>query len=256
MISVICVYNDRAALERMLLPSLRRQSAKFEEILVDNSGGRYPSAAAALNEAGERARGDYLMVVHQDISFEDEGFLDAAEKSLGALGPFGAAGVAGRGPDFEDPLTAISCGDPPWRPGLLIAAAAEVQTVDECLFFVPAGGFARLRFDEAACAGWHLYAVDYCLSAREGLGLRTFVLPLVVHHYSNGVLDGAYWRSLESVLRKHRGSAPRLYTTVGVWASDFPALRVAYYRAERYLYWTPLGQRLARIKRRIEAASA
>jgi hypothetical protein len=253
MISALCVYNDAKALEEMLLPSLRRQRTPHEELLADNSGGRYRSAAEALNELGARASGKYLMIAHQDIAIEDPDFLEKTERALDALLPFGAAGAAGRGPGSGGPRTAIECGVPPRVPGALLLETTRVQTLDECLFFIPAEVFRRLRFDADACDGWHLYAVDYCLSVKEELGLEVLALPLRAYHRSAGVVNRSYFAALKRVLRKHSRRVPRIYTTVGVWATDFPVLRAAFYRGKLALYATLLGQWLSRQKERLVA---
>jgi len=68
MISVVCVYNNERTFKNVLLKSLENQTVGFELIALDNRGGRYRSAAEALNYGGEQAKGDYIMFVHRDVS--------------------------------------------------------------------------------------------------------------------------------------------------------------------------------------------
>lgn len=41
------------------------------------------------------------------------------------------------------------------------------DTVDECCFGMTREVFDSLRFNEKVCNGWHLYAVEMCLRAKE-----------------------------------------------------------------------------------------
>lgn len=41
------------------------------------------------------------------------------------------------------------------------------DTVDECCFGMERETFNSLRFNEDICDGWHLYAVEMCLRAKE-----------------------------------------------------------------------------------------
>lgn len=251
MISILCVYNDKSTLEDYLLPGLRQQTVPFEELLCDNSDGRWASAAAALNDLGAKAQGRYLMVVHQDVRIEDERFLENAEAALDSLLPFGVAGVAGCGPNSEETKTAISCGVPPRRPGALLLQAEDVQTVDECLFFIPVAVFCQHKFDAVTCNDWHLYAVDYCLSTQLEAGLRSLAVPLYVYHLSAGVLNRGYFASLARVLAKYRTRVARIHTTIGTWKTDWPRARAVFYRAKLGLYSSGLGQLLVRVRERL-----
>jgi len=79
-----------------------------------------------------------------------------------------------------------------------------------------------LRFDEEVCDNWHLYGVDYSLSARN-LGLEVFVLPLEAYHRSVGYSGSeSYYKSLQKVLRTHRKEYKYVYTTMGDWPTAVP----------------------------------
>ena len=47
MASIVVVYNDKRALNEILLPSVKNQTAKCEFIPIDNTKGQFKSAAEA-----------------------------------------------------------------------------------------------------------------------------------------------------------------------------------------------------------------
>ena len=67
MISIICVFNDKKVLNECLLESLKNQTANYELILIDNTNRKFKSASEALNYGAKKAKGNYLMFVHQDM---------------------------------------------------------------------------------------------------------------------------------------------------------------------------------------------
>lgn len=232
--SVVCVYNDRTALESWLEKSLNGQSCPHERIMLDNTSGRFASAAEALNYGGSRASGEYLLFAHQDVLLVGGDWLEKALPMLKGLPRLGVAGAAGM---LRLPrLVPAQVGAVPvaGRVGLAesgdpagdvfgsapIEAPADVQTLDEQLLIVPSAVFSALKFDAVSCPGWHLYGAEYSLSAGR-MGLRAAVLPLRVKHRSTGITDGAYFSALRRVLRKHRGVGS-VFTTCGSWYDRMP----------------------------------
>ena len=67
MISIVCVYNNKEILNKYLIKSLESQTEDYELILLDNTQNKFNSAAKALNNGGRKAKGDYIMFVHQDV---------------------------------------------------------------------------------------------------------------------------------------------------------------------------------------------
>ena len=230
MISVIVVYNDAAVFEAMTCASVARQHGSCELIALDNRDGRYRSAAAAYNAGVQRASGELLFFVHQDVSFAGATWLSDAETLVSGLPDAGVAGVAGAraGSDRSTRtiLSNIEDSYPPQRSGHeTLSAPQPVDTVDECAFFVPRRLLVNLPFDEETCDGWHLYAVDYALSVRRR-GLRAYALPLRLYHRSAGATvrvlgittyEAAYFRALKKVLAKHADQVDAVHTTCGTW---------------------------------------
>ncbi len=222
LISVVCVYNDRQILEDYLLKSLEGQTAKHERVLLDNTQGRFKSAAEALNFGGGRARGEYIMFVHQDVRLPSRTWLEDLEKRVGSLADLGIAGVAGKPDRGIRVLSNVIHGTPPHPAGKRFKDVATVQTLDECLVVVPRGVFSTLKFDEATCDDWHLYAVDYCLTVKSS-GLQAYVLPLALYHKSPGVsFSPKYYEALLKVLAKHRAHFGKVRTTMGNWSLRYP----------------------------------
>ena len=236
--SVICVYNDKKTLEHYLLKNLRSQTVDYELILLDNTDGRYKSAAEALNYGGKKAKGKYLIFVHQDVDLCSGTWLERAQKILDSLPNLGIAGVAGTDERDSDAITKtiIKHGDPPRLAGReRIQKPEKVWTVDECLIIIPKSMFNILQFDENVCDDWHLYAADYCLSVRK-LGLDVYVIPMFVYHKSTGSNKGylqtiltlghlpeSYYRTLEKLLKKHK-DYERIYVHGCVWSTKYPLI--------------------------------
>lgn len=223
MISVVCVYNNRETLEEYLLKGLRNQSASYDLQLIDNTHGQFTSASSALNHGGAAAAGKYIMFAHQDILIQSSTWLEDAERMLDSVEMLGVAGVAGKGRHGE--VLSVTHGGVPRPAGEVpFSNPVEVQTLDECLVIIPKAVFDRLQFDSATCDGWHLYAVDYCLSVRK-TGLRSFVLPLPSHHRSVAYsMSADYYRTLKKLFRKHGRDHPWIYSTVGDYYTALPTV--------------------------------
>ena len=214
MISVVCVYNNQEELEKHLLTSLANQRAKFELIRVDNTGGQFKSASKALNHGASKAKGKYLMFVHQDVVLYSRFWLEDAEKILDSVSFLGVAGCSGMS---EDGKTLGFIKDRGCLWGRPVSQPQEVQSLDESLLIVPRIIFDRFKFDETL-PGWHAYGVDYSLTVREH-GLKAYVIPAFIHHDSLNVwpvLDpGGLLRAHRKVWIKHRARYPRVFSSCG-----------------------------------------
>ena len=214
MISVVCVYNSQERLKKDLLKSLANQTARFELIRVDNTRGQFKSATKGLNYGASKAKGKYLMFVHQDVVLYSRFWLEDVEKIVDKVSFLGVAGCSGMGEDGKM-LGFIKDRGCLW--GKPVTEPEEVQTLDESLLIVPRAIFDRFKFDEAL-PGWHAYGVDYSLTVREQ-GLKACVIPAFIHHDS---LNLSFIQDPRGLLRahrkvwiKHRASSPRVFTSCG-----------------------------------------
>lgn len=216
--SVVCVYNDEATLGTHLVASLDDQTLPSERILLDNRGGAFPSAAAALNAGAARARGRYVLFAHQDVALPKPDWLARALPLLDALPRLGVAGCAGMkahgGTHRERARGEILTHGRPWPWNHPVTDTEAVQTLDECILITQRDFTLAHPFDEGTFDGWHLYGADLCLRA-SAEGRDVVVLPLPLIHDSNGNPKGLFryqWRLAE----KHRAQGPAIATTLGV----------------------------------------
>lgn len=211
--SIISVYNDKKSLRDNLLPSLKKQTRNFEQILIDNRNNKqFNSAASALNSAAKKARGKYLLFIHQDIILDDIDWLKKAEVILNQLPDLGIAGVAG----LSKKLIAVgyiddaglTWGKPFKKPQL-------AQTLDECLFIIPRKVFKKIQFDENNFDHWHCYAVDYSLVVADK-GLKVYTLPLKTRHMSRRINMVDLSKYQARVYKKHQSKYKYVATTCGI----------------------------------------
>jgi glycosyltransferase involved in cell wall biosynthesis len=203
MVSVICVYNKKNMLEEQLLRGISLQNTDYELVLVDNSHNEFSSAAKALNYGAQKARGDIFVFCHQDILFEESEAIERIEKTIKKFNGNVVVGAAGR--DEEDyVVTNITHGyQREFAGSKRVEYSAIVQVLDEVLLACSREVFEQILFDEVSCDDWHFYAIDFCLSARTK-GIPSVVIPLKMHHFSQGKLSVGYFHSLLKVAKKHR----------------------------------------------------
>ena len=227
MISVVCVYNDKAILKDYLLKSLESQTLKHESILINNTRGSFKSAAEALNYGGGKAKGEYIIFVHQDVDLRSSTWLEEAERTLDCISNLGIGGVAGarktKSSKKLEVITNIKHGIMPRNASNVSLRKPEVvQTVDECLVVIPKSLFKMLKFDEKTCDDWHLYAVDYSLNIKN-YGLNAYTIPMFVYHRSAGFsFSKKYYQTLRKLLKKHKERYRQIYTTMGNWSTRYP----------------------------------
>ena len=151
MLSIVCVYNNDKILRDVLLKSLENQTAEYELITLDNTANRFKSAAEALNYGGLKAKGDYIVFVHQDMWFYSSTWLEEAERLVASIPDLGIAGVAGMSEEGESRderrKWSIEVFDEIYEAIGPVQKPEEVQTLDECVLLVPTPVFGKLKFD-------------------------------------------------------------------------------------------------------------
>lgn len=211
--SLICVYNDEDQLYAMAL-SAEEQTARVELVPVSGSDGRFASAASALNFGALAASAQTLIFLHQDVEFTE---YDILERLIGLASAndavFGVAGAAGN--FFTKSIVSSieeSTGEKRFKHDTLQQDIASVSTLDECLIACSRRIFNEVGFDEVTLDGWHLYAVDFCLTARMK-GFESYVVRSGVWHKSSGSLDDNFREYESRLARKYAAVYPEVVTT-------------------------------------------
>jgi hypothetical protein len=182
-VSIVTVFNDpdvrRSCLDRSI-DDHRDETPGVEYLPIDNVGGAFSSAGAALNHGAARAQHDYIVFVHQDVYLHS---LTALEEAAGMLaddegiGILGAVGPTAEGRFFGRVRDRVFLlGDPAPRP-------TPVDCVDEVLFMIPRRVLEREPLPEDPDLSWHAYAVEYGLRLRSQ-GMRVCVVDIPLTHNS------------------------------------------------------------------------
>ena len=211
MVSIICVYNNRQLLQECLIKSIEEQDEDCEMVLVDNTKGDYPSAAAALNYGADKASSQYLIFAHQDIIFIDKGGIKKIEEFLNNSCEKIIVGVAGKiesdiaiyGNIFDNNHIYFE----------KLANPTKAVSVDECLFAMEKTVFQQYRFDELICNNWHFYAAEFSYRVRLD-NIQTYIIPIDLHHNSVGnSMNIDFYYTLDRLCKKYKTSYKKINTT-------------------------------------------
>lgn len=218
LVSVICCFNKKDVLDKMLYKSLESQNIACEFLPIDNSDNQFDSAAAALNYGANLSKGKYLIFVHQDIAIENNIFIESLVEYFDSYNPC-VLGFAGRKEDLEV-YTNMTHGDNHKYAGRKrVSKPVTVQTLDECFIAIERELFLKYKFDETTCDNWHLYAVDLCLSCGKD-GIKSYVIPERAYHRSSGVINRDYFKTLNKLVAKHRKDYDQIFSTCSIVKTD------------------------------------
>ena len=146
------------------------------------------SAYGALNKLLAEARGQYVVLCHQDVRLLTDGRarLDQCLTDLEARDPNWA--VAGNAGGLAPGELALRITDPHGRDRHVGRLPARVMSLDEN--FIVVRRDARIGFSRDL-VGFHLYGADICLAA-DILGYRAYVIDFHLEHLSPGRKDATF----------------------------------------------------------------
>ncbi|GAA5170317.1 glycosyltransferase [Viridibacterium curvum] len=210
------------------------------------------SLAEAYNRGIARARGEIIVFSHDDILILDDAFADKVESRLGQdfdlLGFAGATAIRdgywwSAGPAHMRGAVSHA---PPGKPqlslhiyGVTRAEAEPVQVLDGLCLIASREATERQQFDAATFDGFHLYDLDFSLSAQRQ-GLRVGVLTDVpIIHMSAGSF-GNEWRRYRNLFARKHAEYLGLQTDVALPEPDRLRARVALFDDATSLraFWT------------------
>lgn len=228
MISIICVYNNKEQYENQLVNSLKTQACEFELVGIDNTNAKFTSAAKSLNYGAKISKGEYLIFVHQDLTFKSPDEIKAFSEygiSLPIGSILGAVGVKEKSYNYYGNWTSGALYDSTRKSN--ITAPVEVDSIDESVIGMSKKTWERHHFDEILCDSWHMYAVETCLWNRKNKG-SIYVYPMQVHHYSHGHIDLSYMKTFVKLADYYRKDFNYIWTTCYKWTSSWLFVRLLY----------------------------
>ena len=209
MISVICIYNNYSIFNECTKKSIEKQKYKnYEFIAIDNTNNEYTNANEAINWGISNSRGNYIIVMHQDLIF-DEDLIENINYYIHQVSNFGVLGVAGITRDSKVKSNIYDGIPKHLTTRNSIEAVTRCETLDECLFCFNKENAYFPKKNKT----WHLYSVELCLEMKKK-GLTNYILPVSLYHKSNaGSYNLSYFQYLLKLLKNEK----IIYTTCGVW---------------------------------------
>jgi hypothetical protein len=170
-----------------------------EYIFLDNSETNSSDAYQGLNLFLNNARGEYIILCHQDVELLDGGReqLDAVLAEMEVHDPSWA--VLGNSGGMSPGRLAIRITDPHGAGQKTEHLPARVHSLDENFLVVRRSANLALSRD---LSGFHLYGADLCIVA-DILGWRSYVVDFHLRHLSPGNRDLSLSRSRVALIKKY-----------------------------------------------------
>jgi hypothetical protein len=170
-----------------------------EYLFLDNSSSNAFDAYEGLNLFLNNARGEYIIVCHQDVELLSDGRdrLDAVMAELEAKDPLWA--VIGNSGGVSPGRLAIRITDPHGADEKTDLSPVRVRSLDENFLVVRRRANLALSHD---LGGFHLYGTDICIIA-DILGWRSYVVDFHLHHLSPGYREQSLSQSRVAMIRKY-----------------------------------------------------
>lgn len=173
--------------------------ADCEYLYLDNTKSNEFDAYDGLNFFLNNARGEYIIICHQDVELLDDGRdrLDEVIAELDAKDPTWA--VIGNSGGVSPGRLAIRITDPHGVNQRTEAFPVRVRSLDENFIVVRRRANLALSRD---LGGFHLYGTDLCIIA-DILGWTCYVVDFHLHHLSPGFREEALNQSRVAMIRKY-----------------------------------------------------
>ena len=171
-----------------------------EFLTIDNSQKNELDAYQGVNLFLTVARGDYVIICHQDVLLLQDGreVLDRVLARLTALDPNWA--VCGNSGGISPGRMAIRITDPFGADQQTTVFPARVYGLDENFLVVRRSANLSVSHD---LSGFHVYGTDLCVMA-DVLGLTSYVVDFHLEHLSRGFRDDSLVSARRALLTKYQ----------------------------------------------------
>lgn len=224
MLSII-ICNRKTEIEPAQFENIRNTvGVEFEIVSVDNSLGQY-SIFQAYNEGVERAKGEVLCFMHDDVCFRSHEWGAIVERLFSEDEKLGALGVDGGHFMPDCPCSWTTCFTTSFRTWRTEAngenkpyanteytqgeSLVDVASIDGLWMCIRKNLFNdAIRFDDETFSGFHCYDSDICMQIIQ-IGYRikvTFDVEII--HNSHGTYNATYFKNIELWHKKWHSQLP------------------------------------------------
>jgi glycosyltransferase involved in cell wall biosynthesis len=206
------IINDKAQYAEMLasFQAFGFGADDCEYLYVDNSASNQMCCYRGLNRMLEDARGDYIILCHQDVRLFDDGRAELEQRlhELDALDPQWA--VAGNAGGIELGKFAVRISDPHGLNAEIGPFPSKIDSLDENFLLLKKS--ARLSFSRDL-EGFHFYGTDICIQA-DILGYNSYVIDFHLKHLGQGIINETFHTCRRNLIDKYaRAFRPRWIQT-------------------------------------------
>ncbi|MBV8390513.1 MAG: hypothetical protein JO080_11985 [Mucilaginibacter sp.] len=172
---------------------------KCEYLYIDNSEQNTFEAFKGLNRFLREAKGEYIILCHQDILLQESGKNDLQKKikELEQADPNWA--VLGNAGSVNIKYRALHITHASGKKGKEKYLPIRSETLDENFLIVKSSANLALSGD---LAGFHMYGADICLIA-DILGYRSYVIEFRLLHKSDGNADEKFYALKRKLIWKY-----------------------------------------------------
>jgi hypothetical protein len=183
-------------------------AAGCEYLYLDNSSGNKYESYSGYNLFLRIARGQYVILCHQDVFLIEDGLdrlnevieeLNTLDLNWGLFGNSGGIWACGSAIRIRDPFGDNQCVGGPFP--------RKCHSLDENFIVARADANLALSGD---LKGFHLYGTELCLVA-AALGHQSYVVDFYLYHAGKAKMDPTYELIRSAMIKKYsRGSAMRM----------------------------------------------
>jgi hypothetical protein len=187
--------------------------ADCEYLYIDNSESNRFDAFQGYNLFLSGARGDYIILCHQDILLLEDGRAELEQRLNELTAHDSEWALCGNAGGVSFTRLAIRISDPYGENQSIGSFPARATALDENFIVVRRQANLSLSHD---LSGFHFYGADLCMVA-DFLGQGAYVIDFHLRHKSGGKTDASFHGLRKDVARKYQKAYRHrwIVTTVG-----------------------------------------
>jgi len=171
-----------------------------EYLCIDNSNANTYDAFSGLNRFLREAKGEYIILCHQDILLHDHTISDL-DKRLEEMDVIDANwGVLSNAGGINLKYVAMHVTQNSGNRLIEHLLPLKTKTVDENFILVKNTSNLALSHD---LKGFHMYGTDICLIS-ETLGFTSYIIDFNLTHKSDGNADASFYKIRKKLMRKYQ----------------------------------------------------